>query len=57
VRRPEEDDEVSVRAPRLSDDDVDGLQAELEKLFDFKAVGLDPNSGVVGEQPPDNTRA
>ena len=36
VRRADvEDDEVSVRAPRLSDDDVDGLQAELEKLFDF----------------------
>ena len=39
VRRAEEDDEVSVRAPRLSDDDVDGLQAELEKLFDFGGNG------------------
>jgi len=39
VRRAEEDDEVSVRAPRLSDEDVDGLQAELERLFDFGAPG------------------
>ncbi|MHC4137383.1 MAG: hypothetical protein ACYTDU_14110 [Planctomycetota bacterium] len=39
VRRAEEDDEVKVRAPRLSDDDVDGLQAELEKLFDFDGNG------------------
>jgi hypothetical protein len=58
VRRPEEDDRaVSVRAPRLSDDDVDGLQAELEKLFDFNAVGLDPNSGAVGEPRADDARA
>ncbi|MHC4817022.1 MAG: hypothetical protein ACYTF8_03025 [Planctomycetota bacterium] len=56
VRRPEEDDEVSVRAPRLSDDDVDGLQAELEKLFDFNAVGLDPNSRSVGEGRADEAR-
>jgi hypothetical protein len=39
VRRAEEDDEVSVRAPRLSDEDVDGLQAELERLFDFGGNG------------------
>jgi hypothetical protein len=39
VRRAEEDDEVSVRAPRLSDEDVDRLQAELEKLFDFGGNG------------------
>lgn len=45
VRRAEEDDEVSVRAPRLSDDDVDRLQAELEKLFDFGGT----SSGSLSE--------
>jgi septum formation topological specificity factor MinE len=39
VRRAEEDDEVSVRAPRLNDEDVDTLQAELETLFDFDGNG------------------
>lgn len=39
VRRPEEDEEVQVRAPRLSEGDVEGLQAELAKLFDFGGNG------------------
>ena len=35
VRRPEQDERVQIRAPRLAEGEEDRLQAELEELFGF----------------------
>ena len=51
--RPEEDEVVSVRAPRLTGQDVDRLQAELAALFGFATAGPEEAS----ETPPDPPEA
>jgi hypothetical protein len=57
VPRDEEDDVVSVRAPRLNDEQIDALQAELEGLFDLPsaapASGASPEAAVGGDPKPE----
>jgi len=47
--RAEEDETVSVRAPRLTNEDVDRLQGDLARLFGFAPEAASPEGGHGAE--------